>query len=72
MTVFDTTWPIYSESGSCHSVTLWEIEIFKMATTNVKQIKIILTSLCSMAYYLWKSKMAAKMATKDIENSEMD
>ena len=38
MTVFDTTWPIYSESGSCHSVTIWEIEIFKMATTNVKQI----------------------------------
>ena len=45
MTVVDTTWPIYSESGSCHSGTLGEIEIFKMAATNVKNITIAITSL---------------------------
>ena len=44
MTVFDTMWPIYSESGSCHSGTVGEIEILKMATTNVKNITIAITS----------------------------
>ena len=45
MTVFDTTWPTYSECGSCHSGTLGEIEIFKMAATNVKHITIAIASL---------------------------
>ena len=45
MAVFDTAWPIYSESGSRHSGTLVEIEIFKMATINVKNIMISITSL---------------------------
>ena len=44
MTVFDTMWPIYSESGSCHSGTLGKIEIFKMAAMNVKNITIAITS----------------------------
>ena len=45
MTVFDTTWPIYSESGSCHSGTRGEIEIFKMGATNVNNITIAVASL---------------------------
>ena len=34
---FDTMWPIYSESGSSHSGTLGEIEIFKMAAMNMNK-----------------------------------
>ena len=45
ITVFDTTWSMYSESGSRHSGTLGEIEIFKMAATRMKKIVITITSL---------------------------
>jgi len=43
MTVSDTRGLTYSESGSCHSCILGEMEIFKMAAkmaaANVKTIK---------------------------------
>jgi len=49
MAVSGTTGPAYSESGSCHSGTLGEIEKFKMAakmaSANVKNCKIVTTSL---------------------------
>ena len=49
MPVSDTRGPAYSESGSCHSGTLGEIEKFKMAAkmaaANVKNYQIVTTSL---------------------------
>jgi len=49
MAVSGTMGPAYSESGSCHSGTLGEIEKFKMtakmAAANVKNYKIVTTSL---------------------------
>ena len=49
MPVSGTREPPYSESGSCHSGTLGEIEKFKMAAkmaaVNVKNYKIVTTSL---------------------------
>jgi len=49
MAVSGTRGPTYSESGSCHSVTVGEIEKFKMAakmaTANDKNYKIVITSL---------------------------
>jgi len=49
MAVSGTRGPAYSESGSCRSATLGEIEKFKMAAemaaANVKNYKIVTTSL---------------------------
>jgi len=49
MAVSGTRGPAYSESGSCRSGTLREIEKFKMAAkmaaANVKNYKIVTTSL---------------------------
>ena len=49
MTVSDTGGLTYSESGSCHSVTFGEFEIFKMAAkmaaASVKNCKIAIASL---------------------------
>ena len=43
--VYDTLLSIYTESGWCHSGTLGEIEIFKMAAAYLKHILITIISL---------------------------
>ena len=73
----------YSESGSCHSGVLGEIEIFKMAAkmaaANKNNIKTAITSLliylgtyfrilCHICIHCCKSKMAAKMSAANMKH----
>ena len=59
MTVFDTTWPIHSESGSSHSGPLGEIKIFMMASTKMKHIvsyrNVLSVSSCNKVSHLSNS-----------------